>query len=182
MDITTFKHWWLVALKGLAIFLFGILVWLYPIEVTESFLIIYALFIGIGGIFVLTFAFKNPKRHIRKWFLVEGLIDIGIALIIILYPYKTATFLALLFGIWLFFNAVFQLHVARRRYLAKSEWKMRLANGLLILVFSIMLMTYPLSDILTFAYLLGITSAAFGLFLIIIALRCWRHEANLKHP
>lgn len=182
MNITTFKNWWLVALKGLFIFLFGILVWVFPIETTESFVILYALFLALSGIFVLTFAFKNPRHQIRKWFLIEGLIDISIALIIIFYPYKTAAFFALLFGIWLFLNAVFQLYISRRRYLAGSEWKMRLTNGLLTMVLSIVLITHPLSGILTFAYLLGITSATFGLFLILIALRWWQHEVNIKHP
>ncbi|HHH49484.1 MAG TPA: hypothetical protein ENK52_00740 [Saprospiraceae bacterium] len=180
MNIRDAKHWWLIALKGFVILMFGMLCMTFPIASTETMLMILALFVGLGGIFMMSFAFANPFPFFRNWFFLEALLDMIIAALIFFYPIHSAVALAWIFGFWLFVNSLFRLRVARIQYQYGADWKMPLLNGLLTLVLSIAIILYPISGVITFAYLLGMTTAFFGLFLIISSMNLWRYEKNKR--
>ena len=167
MKIHDAKYWWLIALKGLAILLLGVLCMAFPIASTQTMLMILAVFIGMGGVFILSFAFSNPFPFFRNWFILEGIVDIIIAALFIFNPILSAVSLAWIFGIWLFVNSLFRLRMAWTGRQEGIDWKMSLLNGLLTLVLSIAILLYPISGVITFGYLLGMTTAFFGLFLII---------------
>lgn len=180
MILSAFKYWWLVALKGLSSLLLGLIVLLYPVKSAEAFLIYLGILIGLGGLFMVIFGWRNGERATKKWFIAEGIFDIVIAGLIIGYPEKTAIILALLFGIWLLFNALFRFNIYRRRKLVGKDFEMPLLNAILTLIFSMLLLSNPMTGVMAFAYLLGFSAVIFGALLITTSLRWWRHEVKFR--
>lgn len=162
----------------MVITILGLLCIAFPADATEAMLMVLAILVAIGGLFLLTFAFLNPSRLFRNWFFLEGVVDLLMAGLILFYPNQTAKVLAITFGVWLLASSLFQIKMARRRRRLHSEWKMPMANGLLTLLMSLAFIIYPISGVLLFGYLLGITTAAYGFFLIINSFRWWKQEGR----
>ena len=125
----------------------------------------------ISGVFT-TIASISYRKVVDnwKWFLVEGLIDSLLGLVILSAPGLTAAIVAFVVGLWFLFYGITKLVASFELRKNKiTNWWIELIFGLLAIVFSFMIMFNPLAGAITIALLLGTFFLFTGLFNIILA-------------
>lgn len=101
------RHWWVFALTGLGVLIFGILVLALPRT-----LLIIAVVVGLGMIFfgILEIVHGFVMRDLPMWWLysLRGLVSTGFGIVLVAWPGRTAEVIAILVGIYLILAGLFQ--------------------------------------------------------------------------
>jgi uncharacterized membrane protein HdeD (DUF308 family) len=165
------RYWWMVALRGLLLLLFGLAAILWP-GVTLTVLV---LWIGAGflvnGAFVLGAAIVGRDVQGRGWLLLDGLLGIAAGILTFLYPGITGLVLLWLVAGWAILSGALQIAVAVQfRKVIRGEWMLGLA-GALGIVFGVLLIARPGVGLLTLALLIGWFALFYGVLLIALGFR-----------
>ena len=165
------KNWWILLLKGIVLVILSIYIFLNPDAAVIGLSIFIGIALVISGVFT-TIASISYRKVVDnwKWYLVEGLIDSLLGLIILSAPGLTASIVAFVVGLWFLFYGITK--VVASFELRKNEitnWWVELVFGLLAMVFSFMIMFNPFAGAVTIALLLGTFFLFTGLFNIIFA-------------
>jgi len=165
------KNWWIMLLKGIVIVILSIYIFLNP----DMAVIGLSLFIGIALLIsgvtttIASISYRNVINN-WKWYLVEGLIDTFLGIIILSAPGLTATLVAFVIGLWFLFYGITKIVASfELRKNVITNWWVELIFGLLAIVFSFMIMFNPFAGTITIALLLGTFFLFTGLFNIIFA-------------
>jgi uncharacterized membrane protein HdeD (DUF308 family) len=170
-----FKNWWLLTLKGILAIVFGV----FAITMTGTTLLTLMTYFGIviivGGI-LLIFGSATHKSHNSIWknWLYEGVLDIIIGLVIIIFPKFAIDLFVIILAIWAIsvgFSQLFNAMNANKEN--KTRW-MLLLNALIVIVFSIVLFINPFEGAVAVTYLIGIFAIIFGFFITL-------YSINLKN-
>jgi uncharacterized membrane protein HdeD (DUF308 family) len=166
------REWWVVALRGVAGILFGILAFVWPGITLLALVIVFGAYMLVDGVLALTLAIRF--RHEReRWpmLLLEGILGIAIGILSFAWPGITA--LAWLFTIaaWAIVTGVLEIVFAiRLRKVIKGEIFVAL-TGVASILFGIGLVLMPLAGLLVWAWLVGAYAIATGVLLVALALR-----------
>lgn len=169
--------WWLVALRGVAAIVFGILAFIWPKITLLTLVWLYGAYAFIHGVLALVQAFTGPKEGRRTGSLVfEGIISIIVGAIAFFVPGITALALLLLIAAWAIVNGIFEIVTAiRLRKVISHEWLM-IAAGILSVLFGVLLILQPAVGALAMVWWIGGFAIVFGILLVALAfrLRQWR--------
>jgi uncharacterized membrane protein HdeD (DUF308 family) len=165
------RYWWMVALRGLLLLLFGLAAIAWP-GVTLTVLV---LWIGAGflvnGALVLGAAIVGRDVQGRAWMALDGLLGIGAGILTFLYPGITGLVLLWLVAGWAILSGVLQIAAAVQfRKVIRGEWMLGLA-GALGIVFGVLLVARPGVGLLTLALLIGWFALFYGALLIALGFR-----------
>lgn len=166
------RNWWLVALRGVAALLFGILALVWPelsLSVLVAFFGIYAI---ADGAFSLVSELRRFGERARWWvLLLEGVAGIGFGVVAILTPRLTAILLLYLIAGWALMTGFFELAAALRlRQEIQGEWTL-IGMGGVSISFGVLLLLFPAAGALALISLIGAFSILFGILLIAFSLR-----------
>src|SRR5579871_3222987 len=136
------RHWWVVALRGLAAIVFGILAFIWPGITLAVLVLFFGAYAIVDGVLALYSAFRSRGEHI--WApLVEGLLGIATGLIAFFWPGLTALALLIVIAVWAILTGVLEVYAAvRLRRVIDNEWALIL-SGVLSAVFGILLLIQP---------------------------------------
>lgn len=164
--------WWMLALRGAAALLFGVLALLWPGITLLVLIALFAAYALIGGGAALVAAFKLRKRHGDWWLLLLlGLVGLATGAISVLYPGLTALALILLMGANALVSGVFEIIGAiRLRKSLRNEWLLILAGGLSV-VFGLLVLIFPGLGALALVWMIGAYAILHGVLLLALA---WR--------
>jgi len=165
------RYWWMVALRGLLLLLFGLAAIAWP-GVTLTVLV---LWIGAGflvnGALVLGAAIVGRDVQGRGWMALDGLLGIGVGILTFLYPGITGLVLLWLVAGWAILSGALQIAAAVQfRKVIRGEWMLGLA-GALGIVFGVLLIARPGVGLLTLALLIGWFALFYGALLIALGFR-----------
>jgi uncharacterized membrane protein HdeD (DUF308 family) len=165
------RYWWMVALRGLLLLLFGLAAIVWP-GVTLTVLV---LWIGAGflvnGAFALAAAIVGRDVQGRGWLVLEGLLGIGAGIVTFLYPGITQLVLLWLVAGWAILTGVMQIVAAVQfRKVIRGEWLLALAGALAILL-GVLLIARPAAGLFTLALLIGWFAIFYGIVLIALGFR-----------
>ena len=165
------RYWWMVALRGLLLLLFGLAAIAWP-GVTLTVLV---LWIGAGflvnGALVLGAAIVGRDVQGRAWMALDGLLGIGAGILTFLYPGITGLVLLWLVAGWAILSGALQIAAAVQfRRVIRGEWMLGLA-GALGIVFGVLLIARPGVGLLTLALLIGWFALFYGALLIALGFR-----------
>ena len=165
------RYWWMVALRGLLLLLFGLAAIAWP-GVTLTVLV---LWIGAGflvnGALVLGAAIVGRDVQGRAWMALDGLLGIGAGILTFLYPGITGLVLLWLVAGWAILSGALQIAAAVQfRKVIRGEWMLGLA-GALGIVFGVLLIARPGVGLLTLALLIGWFALFYGALLIALGFR-----------
>jgi uncharacterized membrane protein HdeD (DUF308 family) len=165
------RYWWMVALRGLLLLLFGLAAIAWP----GATLTVLVLWIGAGflvnGALVLGAAIVGRDVQGRGWMLVDGLLGIGAGILTFLYPGITGLVLLWLVAGWAILSGALQIAAAVQfRKVISGEWMLGLA-GALGIVFGVLLIARPGVGLLTLALLIGWFALFYGVLLIALGFR-----------
>ena len=163
------KNWWMLTIKGLITFIFGLITISAPISTIVIFSRIFGLLIIISGISLL-FLSSRIKSRDRSWRLTEGFIDLIIGIIIISFGGMTTSVFLSLIAIWISFMGILQISNGYRlRGLFNHYWIL-IFNGILAIAFASIIFTHSFHGIMTMVVLIGLQASVFGSFLTIISM------------
>ena len=162
------KNWWILTIKGLLTVIFGLIAILTPITTMVVFVRIFGILMLLSGISHAFLSMKRKDQYIdRSWRLTEGFIDLIIGLIIISFPSITTDIFISLIAIWISFMGILQISNGYRLRGLYNHYWILIFNGILAIIFAIMVFTQPMHGLITIMVLIGLQAIVFGGFLII---------------
>jgi uncharacterized membrane protein HdeD (DUF308 family) len=164
------RHWWLVALRGLAAVLFGILAFAQPQMTLTLLVLLFGAYALVDGVLGLIAAFRGDADH--RWAMAaEGIVSVLAGLAAFLWPGVTALVLLYIIAFWAILTGALEILAAvRLRRVIHNEWALILSGALSIL-FGIVLVAAPGAGALAVVWLIGAYAIVFGITLLALA---WR--------
>jgi uncharacterized membrane protein HdeD (DUF308 family) len=169
------RNWWLVALRGVAAIVFGILTFVTP-GITLAVLIVffgaYALVDGLANILAV---FRRRDDE-RPWWalLAEGIVSVGAGIVAFAWPGLTALTLVYLIGVWAIITGALEIAAAirLRQEIEGETWL--ILSGALSIVFGVLVMFAPGAGALAVVLYIGAYAIVFGALLLAVAVRLRR--------
>jgi uncharacterized membrane protein HdeD (DUF308 family) len=166
------KNWWVFALRGLFALVFGVLALVWPEITLISLVTMFGVFVLLDGILDLVAGFASTSTNKRWWVMIlEGLLDIGVAMLTFFWPNITAVVLLYLIAAWSVIMGIMEIIAAIQiRKEIEDEWRMILSGAISVL-FGIVLFIYPGASAISMVWLIGVFAIFFGVLLILLAFR-----------
>ncbi|KNY20996.1 HdeD family acid-resistance protein [Methylobacterium sp. ARG-1] len=178
MSAALARNWWLIALRGVVAILFGIVAFAAPGAFVLSLVLLFAAYTLVDGAFAIVGAVRAAQRHERWGFLLlEGLVDIIVAVAAVLVPGAAVWAFVLLLAAWALVTGGLMIAAAFRLHLHYGRWWLGL-GGLVSILFGIALALEPGMSALVLTWWIGAYTIAFGVLLLILAFQLRsRHTA-----
>jgi len=166
------QYWWALAVRGVFAILFGIAAIVWPGLTLLTLVLLFGAYALVDGIFSVVNGIRSYGEHERWWaILIEGLLGIAIGIITFVWPDITALTLLYLIAAWALLTGVLEIVAAiQLRKVITGEWIMIL-NGVISIVFGLLLIVFPGEGALGLTWLIGIYAIIFGVLFIILSLR-----------
>lgn len=172
-------NWWLLALRGLAAAIFGLLTFLQPGLTLFVLVALFGAYCIVNGILTLVSAFRRGREQPRWWTLaLEGVASIIAGAVAFAWPRISLLSLLLIVAIWAIVTGIFQILTAiQLRKQIKGEWIL-LLGGLLSIAFGALLVFWPDTGALAVSWWIGSYIFTIGIVLGVLAFRLRRHSAG----
>jgi uncharacterized membrane protein HdeD (DUF308 family) len=169
------RHWWVVALRGIAAVLFGILAFVWPGLTLAVLVILFGAYALVDGILALIAAFRGETGH-RIALALEGIVSVLAGLAAFAWPGLTALVLLYIIAIWAIITGIIEIVEAVRLRQAIHNELWLIIGGVLSILFGIILIVAPGAGALAVIYLIGAYAVIFGIALLGLAWRLRQHH------
>jgi uncharacterized membrane protein HdeD (DUF308 family) len=166
-------HWWALALRGAIAILFGLAALLRPGIALEALILLFGAYALVDGVFSIVGVFGGTRSRTPRWLLlVEGVAGILAGVIAFVFPILTAVVFLYLIVAWAIVTGIAEIATAiRLRQEIQGEWAL-IVGGILSVLFGVLLgVLGPFAGILSLIWLIGAYSIAFGVLLLVTAVR-----------
>jgi len=171
MGTKLYKNWWLLLLKGIITLALGIFLLLSPEAAAKAFSIITGIMIGISGLFLVAGAISHMRANYEwTWWLLEGLVDILIGIILIFNPLQAASTIIMLVALWIIIMGFIQLITSINIQYYMTGNLILVLGGVVAIFFGILLLLNPGRGLMGVMLLFGIFALFYGISLIYISL------------
>ena len=140
------RHWWLLLLLGILLFVVGIVIFLYPGQSYLGMTLLFGLVILCSGISEIVLSLSN--RHLltgRGWLLAAGIIEVLLGLLLLFNMALSAATLPIFLGFWLLFRSFTLIGLGgdmNSMQVSGSGWT--IATGILLLLCSLAILIWPI--------------------------------------
>jgi uncharacterized membrane protein HdeD (DUF308 family) len=178
------RHWWVLALRGVAALLFGLLALLWPGITLFALVLVFGAYVLADGVLTLVAAVRGREApgdgpSGRGWLVAEGLAGIAIGVLALAWPGITALAALWIIAAWAVVTGVLEIVAAvRLRRELRREWLLAL-SGVLSVVFGVLLVVWPAAGVLALITLIGVAALAIGITLVLFSFRMRRHRADV---
>lgn len=166
------RHWWVFLVRGLVAIAFGLAAFFYPVATLFTFILFYAVFSIVDGLFAVVSAVRGQEGMGARWWLaLIGVLSVVAGLAAYLWPGLTALALLTLIGIWaLVYGVVEIIGAIRLRKEIDNEWLL-LAHGIIAALFGLIVLARPSAGALALIWLIASFALASGVVLVILSFR-----------
>lgn len=166
------RNWWLLAIRGVAAILFGILAFIWPGLTLAVLVILFGAYIFVDGVFALIAAATGNTVGQRWWMLLlEGILGVLAGIVTFIYPSMTGVVLLYFIAGWAVATGVLEIMAAiKLRQEITNEWFLGL-SGVLSILFGVLIAFWPLQGAIAIAWMLGAYAILFGTLMLILAFR-----------
>jgi uncharacterized membrane protein HdeD (DUF308 family) len=173
--------WWAVGLRGILGILFGLICLLTPGIAVEVFVILFAAYMLVDGVFAMASGIK-AARNGERWglLILEGIVDLAAGLVAVLWPAITLIALIWIVAIWAIVSGVLMLGAAFTLKLDHGRWWLAL-GGIASVIFGILLVIEPLIGAVVLTLWIGAYALVFGIFLLILAFQLHAKKEEREH-
>lgn len=170
------RNWWLLVLRGMLAILFGILAFVWPALTWLTLIIMFGVYALVDGLVAIVTGLFRTKDA-RWWvFLLEGILNIGIGVIALIWPEVTSLVLIYIIASWAVITGILEIAAAvRLRDEIENEWVMGL-GGFVSMVLGILLFLQPAAGGLAIIWIMAGYALIFGVLLVVLGfrLRNWK--------
>jgi len=166
------RYWWLLALRGVAAIIFGILAFAVP-EVTLLVLVLlFGIYALIDGVLAIVSAFQQRQENDRWWVvLLEGLAGVAAGVVTLLFPDAATLFLLILIAVWAIFTGIMETIAAiRLRREIENEWALGV-TGVLSVILGVLLLINPGAGALGLIWVIGAYAVIAGVLMLYLAFK-----------
>ena len=177
------RNWWMLALRGLAAIVFGVLAFVWPDITLFALVLLFGAYMLVDGIFAIVAGVRSAGREARWWLLlIEGVLGVLAGLVAAFWPGLTALALLYFIAAWAIVSGILEIVGAiRLRQEIEGEWALGLSGALSVL-FGILLVVIPApAGLLSLVWLIGAYALAFGVLLLVLAFRV-RSASEVQMP
>jgi uncharacterized membrane protein HdeD (DUF308 family) len=166
------RHWWVFLVRGLVAIAFGLVALFYPAATLVTFILFYAVFSIVDGVFAVVSAIRGAEGLGPRWWLaLVGVLSIVAGLAAYFWPGLTALALLMVIGVWALVYGIFEIVGAiRLRKEIDNEWLL-LIHGILAALFGLIVLVRPGAGALALLSMIAAFALLSGLLLIFLALR-----------
>lgn len=174
------KHWWALALRGVAAIVFGVLAFAWPGITIVSLVILYGAYALVDGVFSIFAAIGGGTPAPRWWLAVVGILGVLAGLIAFANPVLVGLYLLWFIGAWAIVSGVMEIIGAiRLRKEIDNEW-MLILHGVIGVLFGIMLFAWPVTSAVALIWVIGAYAIAAGVIMIALAFRLKGHAKSAR--
>lgn len=167
------RNWWAVGLRGLFAILLGIVAFVWPGITLEALVIVFGAYAIVDGVFAIVAAGASASLGGRwGWLLFEGMLSIIAGIMTFAWPGITALALLWLISVYAFATGI--LEIAAAFQLGGSNGWLLGLGGVLSIGFSILLVVWPASGLLSLVWLIGFYALFFGFMLVGLAYQLYK--------
>jgi uncharacterized membrane protein HdeD (DUF308 family) len=174
-------NWRVLALRGLAALLFGLVVLFWPDLVLAVLTLFFGIYALVDGGVVLVPVLRSSEQGARRWLpLAEGTVGVTAGLVALLWPGLTAGGLLYVIMGWALLTGVLKIITAIvLRSQVENGWLLA-GSGALSVLFGVALAALGGSNLPSLAPFIGVFALVVGLALIVFALRVRDRQRNLQ--
>ena len=178
MSFRPFRNWWLLALKGALLMIFGLYILFNP-GVALGGLVLYLGITAIAsGVLELVLAFTEGGD--RGSYLFDGLLDLLIGALLLWRP-EVLGLIPILLGVWVGISGISLLmRSLRQRKAGEKSWGSWLILSVVLIVLGAQLIFDPVGSMISVAWILGIVLLLFGVLLVFLALKIRKLGAHIS--
>ncbi len=167
-DLT--NNWKILALNGLISLLYGMLALFVPKSTVIAFVMYFGIIILFIGVIMLIGSISNIRNKL-PWQseMIWSVITLIVGAIITFNSEKTLKVFVIIIGIWAVIIGASQLYFALKTRMSKNNKNSMLFNGILMLVFGIILFFNPFETAAFLVVITGIIAVVMGIILIVLA-------------
>jgi uncharacterized membrane protein HdeD (DUF308 family) len=175
------RSWWLLALRGVAAILFGVIAFIWPGMTLIGLTFLFGVYALVNGVLAFWAAYNAPKGYARFGGLIfEGVLSVAAGVLAFIWPGLTALSLQFIIGIWAIINGVVEIAAAiRLRKVIANEWWLVLA-GIVSVLFGLLILARPGAGALALVWWIGTFAIVFGALLIALSFRMRRWSQGLR--
>ena len=174
------RNWWAVGIRGLAALLFGILAIALPGVTLLTLVILLSAYFIIDGAFAIVAGVRAARQGERWWpFVLEGIANIGVGVVIFLLPEISVLALMYLLAIWAIFTGVVMAFGGGTFTTGAPRWLLIIGGALSVLL-GVMMIGQPSLGLLALAWWVGSYGIMFGVVLLSLAL--WLRNNQTTEP
>ena len=172
-------NWRVLALRGLAALLFGLVVLFWPGVILAVLTLIFGIYALVDGGVVLVPALKASERGVGRWLpLAEGAVGVIAGLVALLWPGMTASGLLYVIVGWAVATGILKISTAIvLRSEVENGWLFA-GSGVLSVLFGAILAALAGSNLPSLAPYIGVFAIVVGLALILFAFRMRDRQRN----
>ena len=173
------QNWWALVLRGILGILFGLAALFAPGAVILSFVIFFAAYLLVDGVFAMVAAVRAAQAH-QRWglLLAEGILNIAMGAIAFLFPFASVVAFVLVTAAWALMTGGLMLASAFRLHADHGRWWLAL-GGVVSIIWGVLLVLSPVVGAVVLTWWLGGYAIAFGVMLLILGFRLRaKHQAG----
>jgi uncharacterized membrane protein HdeD (DUF308 family) len=165
------SSWWAIVLRGILACIFGIVVLAHPGVGIAALILMFAVYAAVDGVAALATAINHGRAGLSwGWWLVEGLVSLGIAALALARPGITLLAVVLLVAFRAILLGLVELGGALGGKGLDHRWLLGL-TGVVSLLFGILLIANPLAGGVALVWVIGVYAVVFGVMLVVVGLR-----------
>lgn len=170
------KSWWMLAWRGAAAVLFGVLALMLPGLTLVALVALFAAFALIGGVASAVAAIRHRRTDHGWWLaLVFGIVSVLAAVLAVMMPTLTLLIFVLLMGINALVTGVVDIVLAiRLRRTLEREWILAL-TGVVSILFGALVLVVPMAGAIALVWFVSLYALLTGALLLILARRLRSH-------
>ncbi len=162
-------NWWAVGLRGILGIIFGLICLLTPGIAVQVFVIMFAAYMLVDGVFAIISGIK-AARNGERWglLILEGVVDLAAGVVAVLWPAITLVALIWIIAVWATVSGILMLSAAFNLNIDHGRWWLAL-GGIASIIFGILLVIEPLIGAVVLTMWIGAYALVFGAFLLVLA-------------
>jgi uncharacterized membrane protein HdeD (DUF308 family) len=165
-------NWRVLALRGLAALIFGLVVLLWPGAILAVLTLVFGIYAIVDGGILLVPALRTSGRGAQRWLpLVEGAVGVVAGLVALLWPGLTVSGLLYVIVAWALATGILKIATTIvLRSEVENAWLLA-GSGALSVLLGLVLAVLVGSDLPSLAPFIGVFAIVVGLALIVFAFR-----------
>jgi uncharacterized membrane protein HdeD (DUF308 family) len=167
---------WILALRGLAALVFGILAVIWPGVTLVALAILFGAYALVSGVFTMVDAFRRPQDAARRTaHVIAGVLSVAAGVLALVWPGITALVLVVLFGAWAVVTGALEIWAATR---LPGQW-LTLVMGALTMIVGALVLMRPAIGAVALSLTIGVYAIAAGVLLLVDS---WRVHRSMAGP